>query len=273
MERNRMRAPGQKLNGTKAVQRRGRLDGRKRRRNSRPLFILFTTTLTLITGGFGALPDNPVTGLFRQEIAEVVPASYLEGFNSLLVSISEPPIEQIPSPLTDVAVAPSSANEEAVVPPTEVEVATEPPSPVQVPSVIPSPPNNTLVPPTAATPNPPTASPTIALLSPKNDTMLPPDGMITFSWSPVRGATNYRLEIILPFNQTVVFDTTETSRVQYIEVLAMGGQFQWRVTAFDGNGEIICSSDPFKFEKPKYIPPGQISNRSGGEEPVPVPSP
>jgi hypothetical protein len=90
----------------------------------------------------------------------------------------------------------------------------------------------------------------------------------------VQGATSYRLEIVLPFNQTIVFDTTETSRVQYIEVLAMGGKFQWRVTAFDANGEIICSSDPFKFEKPKYIPPGQIPNRRGGEEgPASVPDP
>jgi hypothetical protein len=248
---------------------------RQRRRNAhRSLFILFLTMLVLVTGGFGASPDNPVTGLFRKEIAEVVPASYLEGFNSLLVSLSEPPIEPNREIMTDVVASPLPASKEVVVPPTEVEVATEPPSPVQVPSVIPSPPDD-IAEPTAVTPVPPTASPTIVLLSPRNDTMLPSDGRILFSWSPVQGAASYRLEITLPFNQTVFFDTTETGRVQYIEVLAMGGQFQWRVTAYDANGVSIGSSDPFKFEKPKYIPPGQIPNKHGGEEgsdPVPTPT-
>ncbi len=273
MERNRRHMPGRK-HGRQDIRAVGRLDNRKRRRNARRLlFILFMTALALVTGGFGALPDNPVTGLFRKEIADIVPAPYLEGFNSLLVSLSESPIEPVREMAKkDVVASPAPASKEVIPPPTEIAAAPEPPSTtLQIPTLVPTPPTDPTESPVNTTPNPSAACSTIDLTSPKDDILLPPDGRIVFSWSPAQDAVSYKLEITLPSNDIVVFDTTETSRVQYIEALAMGGRFQWKVTAFDANGEIICSSNPFRFEKPQYIPPGQIPNR-GGKDPKPVPS-
>jgi hypothetical protein len=258
MERKQKYVPGRKYAG-KDVHPIERFGNRKPRRNAhRRLFILFTTILALVTGGFNVLPDNPVTQMFREEIAQAVPAPYLDGFNSLLISLSEPPIK---SSVEMAAVVSASPIPEATESPTSPKGAS-PAKPrmtqTQIPTSIPLPPSPT-VPPPSVTPSP--EIPTIILLSPNDTTMLPSDGKITFSWTPVKGAVNYKLKIILPYNQTAVFETTETSRVQYIEAIAMEGQFQWSVTAFDVNGEIICSSEPFKFEKPRYFPPGQDPNR------------
>ena len=56
----------------------------RRKRILRRLLVLLLLLLMFITGGFGALPDNPITTMFRDEIAEILPAPYLEHFNSFL---------------------------------------------------------------------------------------------------------------------------------------------------------------------------------------------
>lgn len=110
----------------------------------------------------------------------------------------------------------------------------------------------------------PTEIPCFRLLLPENDIKLPAVGKITFSWEAMQEATLYKLEIIFPSGQSVIFETNNTTRDQYIEAFVMGGKYQWKVTAFDIGGIEICSAESFTFEKPEYNPPAQ-NNGGGGE--------
>ena len=90
----------------------------------------------------------------------------------------------------------------------------------------------------------------------------------------MQGAINYELEVVQPSTQSVVFETDKTSRDQYIEAFSMGGTYQWRVTAFGSEGTAICTTEPFTFEKPAYVP---SQNNNGGDNdggnPAPPPPP
>lgn len=112
----------------------------------------------------------------------------------------------------------------------------------------------------------PTEIPCFRLLSPESGAKLPATGKVTFSWEAMQGAVIFKLEIILPSKQSVFFDSDKTSRDQYIEAFGMGGVYQWKVTAFNTSGEIICAAEPFTFEKPEYSPPSQNQNNGGGDE-------
>ncbi len=112
----------------------------------------------------------------------------------------------------------------------------------------------------------PTEIPCFRLLSPENGAKLNPIGKVTFSWETMQGAITYKIEITLPSSQSVFFETNDTSRDQYIEAFSMGGIYQWKVTAFNANGEVICSTEPFTFEKPEYNPPPQNQNNGSGDD-------
>ena len=125
--------------------------------------------------------------------------------------------------------------------------------------------------PTSTKTKPPTETPTpteipcFHLLTPENGAVLRPVGKVTFSWEAMLGAANYKLEIILPTNQPVIFVTATTSRDQYLEAITMGGEFHWQVTAFDSIGEVLCTTDPYTFEKLEYISP-TATQKSGGSD-------
>jgi hypothetical protein len=57
---------------------------------------LLTTTM-VATGGFGTLPDNPVTQRLQEEIGENVPESLLDPINSYLEELSAPTIQPRPT--------------------------------------------------------------------------------------------------------------------------------------------------------------------------------
>jgi hypothetical protein len=119
----------------------------------------------------------------------------------------------------------------------------------------------------------PTEIPCFHLLTPENGATLKPLGRITFSWEAMPGAVNYKLKIILPTNQPVIFDTPKTSRDQYIEAMTMGGLFHWQATALDANSSIICTTEPFTFTKPEYVPPEPTPTstpESGGQSTHPT---
>jgi hypothetical protein len=98
----------------------------------------------------------------------------------------------------------------------------------------------------------PTEIPCFHLLSPVNGAELQTTGKVTFSWEPMPEAAKYRLEIILPTNQPLVFETEKTSRDQYLDALRLGGEYHWQVTAIDVAGSNICTIGLFIFEKPEY---------------------
>ncbi len=138
--------------------------------------------------------------------------------------------------------------------PTSTNTDTPEPPPTNTPTSIPT-----------ETPTP-TEVPCFRLLSPENGAKLLNVGKTTFSWEAMQGAITYKLEIILPSSQSVFFETNNTSRDQYIEAFSMGGAYQWKVTAFNANGKIICSTEPFTFEKPEYNPPSQNHNNGGQDD-------
>ncbi|HKY53281.1 MAG TPA: hypothetical protein VJM08_03200 [Anaerolineales bacterium] len=55
------------------------------------------TTAVVATGGFGTLPDNPITETVQEEIGKNVPESILEPVNSYLEELSAPTIPPLPS--------------------------------------------------------------------------------------------------------------------------------------------------------------------------------
>jgi hypothetical protein len=97
---------------------------------------------------------------------------------------------------------------------------------------------------------PPTATSLtcVHLLTPENGAALPAMGRVTFSWEPMPEAAAYWLEIRLPNGQTATFDSTG-SRDLYLEAFRMDGVFYWQVSALGHGGGLLCTSDPFVFEK------------------------
>lgn len=110
----------------------------------------------------------------------------------------------------------------------------------------------------------PTEIPCFQLNTPENGMNLEEIGKVTFSWEAMPGAESYNLEIILPSKKSVFFETKDTNRDLYIEVLQMGGIFQWKVTALDTNEKVICITEPFTFEKPAYTPNPSNGNSGNG---------
>ena len=65
----------------------------KNRASAARFVLAFTLTTTMVaTGAFGAIPDNPVTNTFQEEIGQNVPESFLEPLNSYLDELSVPTI-------------------------------------------------------------------------------------------------------------------------------------------------------------------------------------
>ncbi len=117
------------------------------------------------------------------------------------------------------------------------------------------------------TPSPtptPTETPCFQLLTPENNKELEPIGKVIFSWEAMPGAVAYELKIIFPSKKNVIFQTSETSRAQYIEAISMGGEFHWQVSAFDTKGTMLCTTETFTFEKPEYIIPTSKPKSKGG---------
>lgn len=71
---------------------------RKRRASVASVVFTVTVTTTMIaTGGFGALPGNPITTTFQEEIGQNLPDPFLDLFNSYLDDLSVPTIPPQPA--------------------------------------------------------------------------------------------------------------------------------------------------------------------------------
>lgn len=109
----------------------------------------------------------------------------------------------------------------------------------------------------------PTEIPCFRLLAPENGVKLPAIGKVTFLWEDMQGATHYQIQFTLPNGQVVSFDVESISNTRYIESFLAGGLYTWQVIALDDNNVVICVAEPFKFEKPAYVPP---QNNGGGND-------
>jgi hypothetical protein len=132
-------------------------------------------------------------------------------------------------------------------------------------------PTSTNTPPSTPTETPtPTEIPCFHLLTPENGAKLPAIGTVTFSWEIMQGATRYQIQFTLPSGQVISFDTENTNTTRYIESFIADGIYLWQVIALNNNGAVICTAEPFTFEKPVYVPPqnnggGGDSGNGGGE--------
>lgn len=71
---------------------------RKNRASTVRFFVTFTLTTTMVaTGAFGAIPDNPVTTTFQEEIEENIPEPFLAPLNSYLDALSVPTLPAQPA--------------------------------------------------------------------------------------------------------------------------------------------------------------------------------
>ena len=102
-----------------------------------------------------------------------------------------------------------------------------------------------------ATPtNIPTPKPVcLNLLAPEDKSSLDAIGKVIFSWEPLQGAEKYLLEFTPPTGQPVIFHELAPNHTRYLESFPMSGEFIWKVTAIDENGNLICVSEPYSFKK------------------------
>ena len=92
----------------------------------------------------------------------------------------------------------------------------------------------------------------VSQLTPENGAHLPVTGKVAFAWTAMSEAESYTLHIILPSGQIASFETDQTFRDRYLEAFVSGGEYQWQVTARSSDGNEICTSDFFVFDKPAY---------------------
>lgn len=92
------------------------------------------------------------------------------------------------------------------------------------------------------------------LLEPPGDSALPNLGAVNFEWEAQQGADKYVLTFTYPNGTTYSFETTNTSMERYIESLPDAGSYQWEVTAYGADGQVICQAQAFTFSKPGSQP-------------------
>ena len=103
----------------------------------------------------------------------------------------------------------------------------------------------------------PTSTPTsvcLRILNPPDAVQYPELGEVKFEWEPVSGAAKYRLEMVTPMNDTIVFETFLTSVNRYLIMYPWGGTYTWKLTAMGPGGKSICGAGPFSFTKLTYAP-------------------
>lgn len=113
--------------------------------------------------------------------------------------------------------------------------------------------------PASATPAPtiktlvPTSNTCFELLTPESNAEIPAVGKISFTWQALPNAARYLLEITLPNESIASFRTGDTKISRYAESTAMGGIYQWKVTAFNAADEILCTAGPSSYSKPEKL--------------------
>jgi hypothetical protein len=63
---------------------------------------------------------------------------------------------------------------------------------------------------------------------------------------------------------TQEFTTENLSYEMYLASLRMGGEYSWKVIAYDESGELICTGGPWKFSKKEFVPTPTKKNNNGG---------
>jgi hypothetical protein len=107
------------------------------------------------------------------------------------------------------------------------------------------------------------------LLTPENNGQLPSTGPINFTWQPLQGAARYVVDIKLPDGSTLPFETSDTKLRRYAESTAIGGTYEWQVTAYDASGATLCTAGPLSYFKPELSKPEK--KKPGSQPACPAP--
>jgi hypothetical protein len=92
-------------------------------------------------------------------------------------------------------------------------------------------------------------------IQPASGLNLPPQGRVKFEWEVQPGAQAYVITFTGSNGKTVEFKTTETNIEKYIEgFVPKPGEYSWKITAYDADGNAICSTEESTFSKPDSIP-------------------
>ena len=101
-----------------------------------------------------------------------------------------------------------------------------------------------------ATEVPATVIACLNIINPPNESSLPHNGPVTFLWESQEGASQYTVTFHYPDGQSVPFNTAATELTRFLDTIPDGGTYQWEVTALDGSGNVICTTQGFSFTKP-----------------------
>ena len=113
-----------------------------------------------------------------------------------------------------------------------------------------------------------TPVPCFSLILPEDEAELIVLGRQEFKWEEQLGASSYELEIIIPTypeGTPVLYKTENLSFAIYLENFRWGGEYLWKVTAFNMNEEIICITEFNRFIKPELQKPSG-GNGGGGDD-------
>lgn len=80
-----------------------------------------------------------------------------------------------------------------------------------------------------------------------------------FSWTPVPGASYYKVEISKQIGFSPIYESGDTANTFYTPKKFEAGTFYWRVTPYDGNGKAGQASGTFSFvSNPNSLAPHQV---------------
>jgi hypothetical protein len=92
------------------------------------------------------------------------------------------------------------------------------------------------------------------LETPAEGNVLGKAGKTQFAWSETTGAEYYILTFINENGSSAIIQTTDPNAEFYIEVLPLGGSYEWFVTAYGADGTPLCTSAAGHFSKPQADP-------------------
>jgi hypothetical protein len=111
-------------------------------------------------------------------------------------------------------------------------------------------------------------------IEPGSESNLPYQGKVKFEWESQPGAQSYIITFTNPNGNSFSFETADTNFEKYIEGFApRPGEYSWKVTAYDGNGNVICSTEEIVFSKPDSFPVPPTKESNEDEEPASMPDP
>ena len=96
---------------------------------------------------------------------------------------------------------------------------------------------------------------------------------ILLQWAPVAGASRYRVDVATDSFATV-FETATTDTTSWAPGLVMkrwtAGNYQWRVTTLDANGQPLASSETrgFTIQTPPAVPTSVTATAGNGQATV-----